>query len=212
MNDFDLDCPFLCEFQAHLHWNQAFISGSFCIGQDWELIETHYHDMLRIAISIYKGKVKASTVLRKFCSKSRKNKLFFALRELGRVERTLFLLNYINDSEMRSQIQAATCKSEEFNEFIAWIRFGGGGVISDNLRTNQRKIIRFNHLLANMLIFHNVVYQTKGINQLRSEGVEIPDEILVGMSPYWRDHLNRFGIFPLDMEKTVSEIEYDLVS
>jgi TnpA family transposase len=133
---------------------------------DWELIETHYHDMLRIAISIQKGKVKASTILRKLCSKSRKNKVYFAFRELGRVERTIFLLNYINDAEMRRLIQAATCKSEEFNQFIGWIRFGGGGVISDNMRPNQRKIIRFNHLLANMLIFHTVVYQTKAINGL----------------------------------------------
>ena len=136
---------------------------------DWELIETHYHDMLRVAISIQKGKVKASTVLRKLCSKSRKNKLYFAFRELGRVERTIFLLNYINDPEMRRMIQAATCKSEEFNQFISWIRFGGGGVISDNMRPNQRKIIRFNHLLANMLIFHTVVYQTKAINKLRDK-------------------------------------------
>ncbi len=177
---------------------------------DWELIETHYHDMLRVAISIFKGKVKASTVLRKLCSKSRKNKLYFAFRELGRVERTIFLLNYINDPEMRRMIQAATCKSEEFNAFVSWIRFGGGGVISDNMRPNQRKIIRFNHLLANMLIFHNVVYQTKAINKLRAQGAEIPNEILAGMSPYWTEHLNRFGMFQLDMEKIASEIEYDL--
>jgi TnpA family transposase len=179
---------------------------------DWELIETHYHDMLRVAISIQKGKVKASTVLRKLCSKSRKNKLYFAFRELGRVERTIFLLNYINDPEMRRLIQAATCKSEEFNQFVSWIRFGGGGVISDNMRPNQRKVIRFNHLLANILIFHTVVYQTKAVNKLRSLGAEIPNEILTGISPYWTEHLNRFGVFQLDMQKMMAEIEYDLVS
>lgn len=178
---------------------------------DWELIETHYHDMLRVVISIQKGKVKASTVLRKLCSKSRKNKLYFAFRELGRVERTIFLLNYINDSEMRRLIQAATCKSEEFNQFISWIRFGGGGVISDNMRPNQRKIIRFNHLLANILIFHTVVYQTKAVNKLRGLGTEIPDEVLSGISPYWTEHLNRFGVFQLDMQKMIADIEYDLV-
>jgi TnpA family transposase len=177
---------------------------------DWELIRTHYHDMLRVAISIQKGKVKASTVMRRLCSKSRKNKLYLAFRELGRVERTIFLLKYINDPELRRIIQAATCKSEEFNQFVGWIRFGGGGVISDNMRPNQRKIIRFNHLLANMLIFHNVVYQTKAVNKLRKQGIEIPDEILSGISPYWTEHFNRFGIFQLDMEKAAAEIEYDL--
>ncbi|MCK4870523.1 MAG: Tn3 family transposase [Gammaproteobacteria bacterium] len=106
----------------------------------------------------------------------------------------------------------ATCKSEEFNQFIGWIRFGGGGVVSDNMRSNQHKIIRFNHLLANMLIFHNVVYQTKAVNKLRGQGMAIPDEILAGISPYWTEHLNRFGTFQLDMQKIVEEIEYDLVN
>ena len=124
--------------------------------------------------------------------------------------RTEFLLNYINDPELRRIIQAATCKSEEFNEFINWIRFGGGGVITDNLRFSQRKIIKFNHLLANMLIFHTIVHQTKSVNKLRQDGMEIPDEVLTGFSPYWRDHLNRFGVFTLDMDRNTAEIDYEL--
>jgi TnpA family transposase len=179
---------------------------------DWELIRTHYYDMLRVVISIQKGKVKSSTILRRLCSKSRKNKLYYSFRELGRVVRTEFLLNYIHDPELRRIIQAATCKSEEFNEFIAWIRFGGGGVIADNLRFSQRKIIKFNHLLANILIFHTVVHQTKAVNKLRQHGMEIPDEVLTGFSPYWRDHLNRFGMFTLDMGRNTTEIDYDLVN
>jgi TnpA family transposase len=123
--------------------------------------------MLRVAMSIQQGKVKASTVLRRLCSQSRKNKLYFAFRELGRVERTIFLLNYLNDVELRKTIHAATCKSEEFNQFIGWPRFGDGGIIGDNMRFDQRKIIIFNHLLANILISHTMVHQTKAINQLR---------------------------------------------
>ena len=158
-----------------------------------------------------KGKLKRRPSYVSLCSKSRKNKLYFAFRELGRVERTIFLLNYINDPELRRMIQAATCKSEEFNQFISWIRFGGGGVIADNMRANQRKIIRFNHLLANMLIFHTVVYQTKAVNKLRGQGIEIPDEILSGISPYWTEHINRFGMFQLNMEDERAEIEYSLL-
>ncbi|MFN3233858.1 MAG: Tn3 family transposase [Gammaproteobacteria bacterium] len=178
----------------------------------WELIKTHYYDMLRVVISIQKGKVKSSTILRRLCSKSRKNKLYYAFRELGRVVRTEFLLNYIHDPELRRIIQAATCKSEEFNEFINWVRFGGGGVIADNLRFSQRKIIKFNHLLANILIFHTVVHQTKAVNNLREDGVDIPDEVLTGFSPYWRDHLNRFGVFTLDMGRNTAEIDYELAN
>jgi TnpA family transposase len=177
---------------------------------DWELVETHYHDMLRVVMSVFKGKVKASTILRKLCSKSRKNKLYFAFRELGRIERTIFLLNYINDPELRKIIQAATCKSEEFNQFIKWIRFGDGGVIGDNLRFNQQKVLKFSQLVANILCLHTTSYQTKAINKLKEQGEDIPDEILARFSPYWTEHLNRLGIFDVNMDKEVVPIEYDL--
>ncbi len=177
---------------------------------NWDLIDTHYHDMLRVVMSVFKGKVKASTVLRKLCSKSRKNKLYFAFRELGRIERTIFLLNYINDPELRKMIQAATCKSEEFNQFIKWTRFGDGGVMGDNLRFNQQKIIKFSQMLANILLLHTVAHQTKAINKLKDQGEDIPDEILSGIGPYWTEHLNRFGIFDVNMEKEMPAIEYDL--
>ena len=49
---------------------------------------------------------------------SRKNKLYFAFRELGRVVRTTFLLQYVSDLELRQLIQAATNKSEAFNKFV----------------------------------------------------------------------------------------------
>jgi TnpA family transposase len=60
---------------------------------------------------------------------SRKNKLYFAFRELGRVIRTRFLLKYIRDAELRRTINAATNKSEEFNDFVKWSFFGGDGII-----------------------------------------------------------------------------------
>jgi TnpA family transposase len=59
-----------------------------------------------------------SDILRRLGSYSRKNKLYFALRELGRVVRTLFLLRYISEVELRQAIQAATNKSERFNRRV----------------------------------------------------------------------------------------------
>jgi TnpA family transposase len=88
---------------------------------DWDLIATHLPDMLRVVLSIKAGKISPSTILRKLTHASRKNKLYFAFRELGRVVRTGFLLNFISDAELRSVIQAATNKSESFNNFIKWL-------------------------------------------------------------------------------------------
>ncbi len=128
---------------------------------DWDLIEIMLPEMLRVAVSIGAGKIKPSTILRRLATYSRKNKLYFAFRELGYVVRTIFLLEYLSDVELRRLIQSATNESERFNQFVQWVAFGGGALAAEGIRAEQRKFIKYNHLVANLLIYHNVVSMTK---------------------------------------------------
>ena len=177
----------------------------------WDLIEKHYADMMRTAMSVKAGKITASTILRRFGTKNRKNKLYFAFRELGRVVRTMFLLEYITDVDLRKTIQAATCKSEEFNEFARWLFFANGGKIPANLRHEQSKIVKYNHLLANFAILYNVNAMTEVFNQLKSEGYNITRDIMAAFSPYHTEHLGRLGSFELDLTKQVKPMTFELL-
>ena len=168
---------------------------------DWDLIETHFSDMLRVGVSIKAGHVTAATVLKRLGTQSRKNKVYFAFRELGRVIRTIFLLSYIGDAELRRTIQAATNKSEAFNGFAQWVAFGGGGVISENDRDEQRKVIKYNHLVSSLVILHTVNEMSKVLVQLKREGHEFSREALAAMSPYRREHINRFGDYTLNLDR-----------
>jgi len=107
--------------------------------------------MLRVALSIKMGRITTSTILRKLGSYSRKNKLYQAFSELRKAVRTGFLLKYISDIDSRRTIQECTNKNESFNGFIKWINFGSDGVIGKNNREDQRKMIKYNHLIANIL-------------------------------------------------------------
>jgi TnpA family transposase len=170
---------------------------------DWELIQTHFHDMLRVAVSIKTGKITASTILRRLGTASRKNKLYFAFRELGKVIRTLFLLEYIDNPEVRQIIQAATNKSEEWHNFAKWAFFGGQGIIAENLRHEQQKVVSYNHLVANMVILYNVEHMSRALLELQEEGMSISPEMLAGLSPFRMAHINRFGDYTLDPERQV---------
>ncbi|MGL5833109.1 MAG: Tn3 family transposase, partial [Waterburya sp.] len=116
---------------------------------DWKLIETHVSDMLRVVLSIKAGKFTASTILRKLGTYSRKNRLYQAFSELGRAIRTGFLMEYLGNQELRQTIQGALNKSEAFNGFTKWVGFGNTGIIQQNSREEQRKIIKYNHLVSN---------------------------------------------------------------
>ena len=160
---------------------------------DWGLIETMLPEMLRAAVSIGAGRIKPSTILRRLATYSRKSKLYFAFRELGHAVRTGFLLDYLSDIELRRLIQTATNKSERFNQFLQWVAFGGGALAAEGIRDAQRKFIKYNHLVANLLIFHNVVTMSKALERLISEGHALDPDLVACSSPYLTGHLNRFG-------------------
>ncbi|GAB6524469.1 hypothetical protein bcgnr5386_53900 [Bacillus cereus] len=114
------------------------IDGLFSQSVDWNLIENHYEDMLRVVMSIKIGRIHPSMILNKLNTYSKNNKLYQAFRELGGAIRTLFLLKYLFDEKLRSTIQAATNKSESFNGFAKWLFFGGEGIIAENNRERQK--------------------------------------------------------------------------
>ncbi len=47
------------------------------------------------------GKIRPSQLLRKLASYPRQNNLAVALREVGRIERTLFIIEWIPDTDMQ---------------------------------------------------------------------------------------------------------------
>jgi TnpA family transposase len=188
--------------QRYQHIDDLFTQDAI----DWDLISCHVLDMLQVAQSIRAGRISPSTILRKLGTASRKNKLYFAFRELGRVVRTVFLLEYISSNELRHVIQAAQNKSEGFNKFAKWAYFGSD-TIEDNVRENQLKVIKYNHLIANLLIFHNCYTITKALKELENEGMQLTPELLSALSPY-KTHPNRFGMYELRTRK-IDSINYD---
>lgn len=186
------------------------IGELFTDSVDWDLIETHLPDMLKVIFSLRRGKVTASTVLRRIGAHSRKNRLYAAFRELGAVVRTMFLLRYLDDLALRHAIHAAANKSEEFNAFVKWVFFGGEGTIAENIRSEQQKLVRYGMLAANMVMLHNVHHMTRVISDLMKEGVMVTAEIAEGLSPYRGKHINRFGFYDDEEYKTPEQMETKL--
>lgn len=177
---------------------------------DLDLIIKHLPDMYRVALSIKEGRITASAILRRLGTYSRKNMLFKAFRELGRLVRTGFLLEYLGDKDLRELIQAATCKSESYNGFTKWASFGNYGISTENNRDEQRKMIKYNHLVANCVCFYNVAAINQILIELINEGVPFNKDALSAISPYITKHINRFGEYTLDLEKQIWELIYQM--
>jgi TnpA family transposase len=177
---------------------------------NWGLLETHWQDLMQVVISIQQGHVLPSMLLRKLGYRSRKNRLYRAFRELGRVVRTVFLLNYLSDPALRRQITATTNKVEAYNGFTQWLRFGQQGILTHPSPIEQEKRVKYNDLVANALILQNVADMTRLLPKLAQQGHLVTRETVAPLSPYLTSHVRRFGDYVLDLNRLPEPLQFDL--
>jgi len=73
--------------------------------------------------------------------------------------------------------------------------------------TRQRKIIKYNHLVTNLLIYHNVVNMSRALARLAMEGQDVSPDALAAISPYQTEHINRYGSYKLRLDRTPEPID-----
>ena len=98
---------------------EPFIAGRI----DEALISTYWDDLLRLATSVRLGTTPASLMLRRLGSYPRQNGLALALREVGRIERTLFTLDWLDDPVLRRQATAELNKGKSRNALARAVCF-----------------------------------------------------------------------------------------
>ena len=101
-------------------------------------IRAHWDEILRLAASIKQGTVTASLMLRKLGSYPRQNGLAVALRKLGRIERTLFILDWLQSVELRRRVHAGLNKGEARNSLASAVFFDRLSEIRDRSFEQQR--------------------------------------------------------------------------
>jgi len=176
------------------------IDTLFCDKEiDWEFLEAHWKDLMQVAISIKYGRISSSFVLSKLNSYNYQNKLYKAFQELGKVLRTVFLLKYIADKNLRQTITATTNKAESYNGLSDWIRFGSRYITATNNPDEMEKAIKYNSLIANAIILQNIIDITNICNELKKEEWTITKKDISYISPYLTGGIKRFGEYILDL-------------
>ncbi len=156
-------------------------------------IRVHWDEILRLATSIQQGTVTASLMLRKLGSYPRQNGLAVALRELGRIERTLFILDWLQSVELRRRVHAGLNKGEARNALARAVFFNRLGEIRDRGFEQQRYRASGLNLVTAAIVLWNTVYLDRATNALRGHGQAIDDALLQYLSPLGWEHVNLTG-------------------
>jgi TnpA family transposase len=168
--------------------------GSLTFDQiNTRLITDQWDEMRRVASSIRHGTVSASLLMRKLAAYPRQNQVARALTEFGRLERTVFLLEYFRNEALRRRILIGLNKGEALHALARQIFFGRLGELRDRALEDQIHRASCLHLLMAAITAWNTVYLTEAIAQLRRQGETIPESAIAHIAPLGWEHINLIG-------------------
>jgi TnpA family transposase len=170
-----------------------------------KVILSQWPEWLRLVTSIKQGTVTASLMLRKLASYPRQNGLALAMREIGRIERTLFAIDWLLDPDLRQRVTAGLNKGEARNTLARAVCFNRLGQIRDRTFELQRHRASGLNLVVAAIILWNTAYLERSAAALRAQGRNIDEALLKHAAPVHWNHIILTGDYNWRQNKRVEK-------
>ena len=133
-------------------------------------IAENWPDVLRCIATMLSGRMQPSHLVKKLAARPRQHDLAIALWEIGRVERTLFIIEWLLDTDMQRCANIGLNKGEAHHALKGALRIGREGEIRDRSTEGQhfRNADRRHHLLEFQTARHRCGKTAKGGARLRA--------------------------------------------
>lgn len=166
-----------------------------------KLIVEEWDNIQRIFVSLASQEATQATIIRKLSSHKRYSRIKTALWEYDSILKSLYLLDFIDDHMLRSQIRKALNRVEAYHQLrkaIAKVHSGKfrGMTILENQIWNQ-----CSRLLANAIILYNAIILDKLLLELSFEGNINGINHLKSVSPVRWKHVNLIGKYEFKQVK-----------
>jgi TnpA family transposase len=158
-------------------------------------IESQWPDIIRLIASVITHRVVPSEILRQLASFPRQNELAIALREIGRIERTIFILSWISSVSIQRRTQMGLNKGESHHALKRALNFNRRGEITDRTSENQHLRMMHLNLLTAIIIYWNTKHLGRIIHNMGQNGIIIPPEQLAHLSPLGWEHIILTGYY-----------------
>ena len=166
------------------------------------LILEQWDDILRFIATIKLKETTASQLFRRLNSYSKQHPLYRALKEFGKIPKSLFLLRYTDTLALRQAIEKQLNKGENAQKFSRAISFGNNQEFLHGEKMEQAIAEACRRLIKNTIICWNYLYLTQKIVDAKSEEErkELLAAIRAGSVVAWQ-HINLHGEYDFSEER-----------
>jgi len=160
-----------------------------------QTVREHWDEVARLIASLRQGTVTPSLLVSKLAGHPRQNHLFVALREIGRIERSLFTWSWLQDPELRRRVTAGLNKGEAHHTLKRAIRFYKRGSVSDRTQLDQDLNAMALNLVVAAITLWNTAYLDRALSALEEARIPVPSEYLPHISPLGWEHIILTGTY-----------------
>jgi TnpA family transposase len=170
---------------------------------NWGKIEGNYEEFVKYTAALKTRTVDARVLLKRLSADNATHPAYQALLEIGKAVRTIFLCRYLQEENLRIQINETLNVVERFNGMMGFIFHGKQGEISTNDKEDQELSILCLHLIQVCITYMNTLMIQEVLkNPLKPYSLTIHDRRAI--NPMFYGHLNPHGIVSLNMTKRLN--------
>ncbi|MBP9777897.1 MAG: Tn3 family transposase [Rickettsiaceae bacterium] len=175
-----------------------------------KLIETHWDDILRFMATIKLKYTTSSTLFKRLNSYAKDHPLYQALKEFGRIIKSLFILTYYDDLKIRQSIEKQLNKVELSNKFSRAVFFSNNQEFQHGEKHEQEINTACKSLIQNAIVLWNYLYLSQLLvnNDDQKQKDQMIRSIKSGSAMTWQ-HVNLHGEYDFT-KKQANDIMFEM--
>ncbi|GLY76063.1 transposase [Actinoallomurus iriomotensis] len=162
---------------------------------DLAKMKRHWHDILRVVVSIYTGEAWAHDVMRMLQRDGNPTQLGEAIAHYGRIFKTLHILTYAVEEPYRRDIKGIRNLQGSRHALAGRLFHGRKGEIYQRYYKGMEDQLSTLGLVLNCVTWWNTFYIDKALTQLHATGYPLAGEDVARLSPLVRKHINVIGTY-----------------
>ncbi|MBA1661218.1 Tn3 family transposase, partial [Escherichia coli] len=169
--------------------------------------EPHWDDILRLIASLKLGRLNVMSIMKTLQTGDRPTSLAQAIAEIGRADKTIHMLTYLDDENKRRRTLQQLNRGEGRHAVARNVFHGKRGELRQAYREGQEDQLGALGLVLNIIVLWNTIYMDAAIQQLRREGYPVMDSDVEKLSPLQCGHINMQGRYSFTVPESVSKGE-----
>lgn len=162
-----------------------------------DLIRSQWDSLVRVAASLRHRTAPAHVVLQRMTTNTN-SQLSLALAELGKLERTIFILRYLQDDQMRAAIRRQLNRTEGRHALAKYLFRGKQGTFTTADTEQLTSKATALSVLSNAIVCWNTV-RFQHTLATSKPGESLPLELLGHISPMRFGHVNAQGMYRFEL-------------